>query len=306
MKKQLILVAFVVAIALTSTLVVIPARAGIDSRTWLGSIFDWGTDDYYGKAVYGYEEGSTATLWVKVKNDYTDSLSIPRKINISEVIVGFDWNTNYTNTLTTRVTLDINEIRYFTVTFTVPYANTSATSNKFLHGYTIYVKHLNATGFLVKTMTTGTTYTSNPDFAIYSKVQMEAREKARLNGQLDDPSGGFNSTAAKILWSKADNETNIAKTMYAQGDFTGASTHYGTALSLKNQAYTTENAITGGVQDAQLALINAQAKSFEATANYLNGLSNMWVLIGVAAVLFAIGYIIRGLAALRKPVMATT
>src|SRR3990170_8747879 len=128
MKKQLILVAFVVAIALTSTLVVIPARAGIDSRTWLGSIFDWGTDDYYGKAVYGYEEGSTATLWVKVKNDYTDSLSIPRKINISEVIVGFDWNTNYTNTLTTRVTLGIDEIRYFTVTFTVPYANTSATS----------------------------------------------------------------------------------------------------------------------------------------------------------------------------------
>jgi hypothetical protein len=32
----------------------------------------------------------------------------------------------------------------------------------------------------------------------------------------------------------------------------------------------------------------------------------MWVLIGVAAVLFAIGYIIRGLGALRKPVPATT
>jgi hypothetical protein len=30
----------------------------------------------------------------------------------------------------------------------------------------------------------------------------------------------------------------------------------------------------------------------------------MWVLIGVAAVLFAIGYIIRGFATLRKPVAA--
>jgi len=306
MKKTLILVSLVVALALASAFVVIPAGAGVDSRTWLGSVFDWGTDDYYGRAVYGYEEASTATLWVRVRNDYTDTLGIARKINVTEIIVGFDWNTNYTNTLETRATMDINEVRYFTITFTVPFANATTTSNKFLHGYTIYVKHVNSTGGLVKTMTTGTTYTSNPDFAIYSKTQMEAREKARLNSQLHEPAGGFNSTAAKITWSKAENETNVAETMYAQGDFAGANSHYTTALSLKNQAFTVEQTITGGVQEAQLALMNAQADSFKATANYLNGLSNMWVLIGVAAVLFAIGYIIRGLGALRKPVVATT
>jgi len=53
-------------------------------------------------------------------------------------------------------------------------------------------------------------------------------------------------------------------------------------------------------------VLEAQAKSLEATANYMNGLSNMWVLIGVAAVLFALGYIIRGLGALRKPTVAAT
>jgi len=295
MKKNLVLVAFVVALTLTSAFVVIPTRAGIESRTWLGSIDDW--DDYYGRFVYGYEEGSTATLWVEVENDFAN------KINITEVIVGFDWNTNYTTLLSPLVTIEVTRVRYFTVTFTVPFANTTATSNMFLHGYTIYVKHVNATGHLVNTMTRA--YTSSPEFAIYSKVQMEAREKARLNSQLGPPIGGFNSTAAKILWSRADNETNVAETMYAQGDFIVASNHYDEALSLKNEAYTTENAITGGVQGAQLTLIEAQAESFKATANYLNGLSNMWVLIGVAAVLFAIGYIIRGLGALRKPAVAT-
>ena len=143
MKKNLVLVAFVVALTLTSAFVVIPTRAGIESRTWLGSIDDW--DDYYGRFVYGYEEGSTATLWVEVENDFAN------KINITEVIVGFDWNTNYTTLLSPLVTIEVTRVRYFTVTFTVPFANTTATSNMFLHGYTIYVKHVNATGHLVNT-----------------------------------------------------------------------------------------------------------------------------------------------------------
>jgi hypothetical protein len=141
---------------------------------------------------------------------------------------------------------------------------------------------------------------TNPDFAVYSKAQMDARKMARLNNQLNPPAGGFNSTAAKLVWSQAANETNLAETLYARGDFSGAKTHYSNALSLKDQAFLIEKSLTGGIQDAQLALIKAQANSFEATANYLNGLSNMWVLIGVGVVLFAIGYIIRGFATLRK------
>lgn len=304
MKKPLPIIALVVALTLTATIMVIPATASVQSRTWLGSIHSWGTDDYYGQSVYGYQEGSTATLWIQVNNNFRDSLNVQRKINVSEIIVGFDWNSNYTTTLGPVVTMNIDEVRFFTVTFTVP--NATVVSNLVLHGYTIYVNHLNATGALAGTMTTGTTYTTSPDFAIYSTVQMAARQKARIISQVSEPPGGFNSTTARILWAKSENETDVADTLYSLGDFAGANDHYDTALSWQNQAFTVEQATTGGIQEAELALINAQAKSFEANAAYLMGLSNMWVLIGVAAVLFAIGYIIRGLGALRKPVPATT
>lgn len=297
MKKTLALVAFVLSLTLASAFIANSA-ASIDDRTWLGSTLSWGTDDYYGKAVNGYVEGSTATAWVKVRNDF----GLP--INVSAVIVGFDWNTNYTNTLATPTRLANGEIRYFTVTLTLP--NVTIASNTYLHGYTIYVKHVNSTGGLVQTMTTGTTYTSNPDFAVYSQDQMDARENARLNSQLREPPEGFNSTVAEIVWNQAANETNIASTLYGLGDFAGAKTHYAAALSLKNDAFTTERTTTGGMQSAELSLLNAQAKSFDAQANYFNGLYNMWILIGVAAVLFAIGYIIRGLGSLRKPAPSTT
>jgi len=168
----------------------------------------------------------------------------------------------------------------------------------YLHGYTVYVNHLNATGGPAGTMTK--TYTSVRLFAVYSKDQADAREISKTSSGISKPTGGFNSTAADLLWAQATNETAIADTLYKQGDFTGAKTHYIKALSYKNQAFDTEKTSTGGVQDAQLALLNAQATSAEATANYLNGLSSMWVLIGVAAVLFAIGYIIRGFGSLRR------
>lgn len=298
MKKALALVALMLSVALTTAFIVNSATAGVEDRTWLGSTLSWGTDDYYGKAVNGYVEESNATLCVKVRNDY----GLP--INVTEVIVGFDWNTNYTNTLATRARLANGEIRYFTITFTVP--NVTVASNMYLHGYTIYLKHVNSTGALVQTMTTGTTYTSNPDFAVYSKDQMDARENARLNSQLNEPLWGFNSTAANILWRQAANETNIAETLYSLGDFVNAKTHYAAALSLKDDAFTVERSTTGGIQDAELNLLNAQARGFDAQANYFNGLYNMWILIGVAAVLFAIGYIIRGLGSLRRSTPSTT
>jgi tetratricopeptide (TPR) repeat protein len=298
MKRTFVLVAFALSITLASAFIVSSAIAAVDDRTWIGSTLSWGNDDYYGKAVNGYVEGSVATLWVKVRNDFG------QPINVSEITVGFDWNTNYTNTLATRARLGNGEVRYFTLTFMVP--NVTVASNVYLHGYTIYVKHVNSTGALVQTMTTGTTHTSNPDFAAYSRDQMDAREKARLNGQLNMPFGGFNSTAASILWSQAANETNLAKTFYDLGNFADARAHYAKALGLKNDAFTVERTTTGGVQDGELNLLNAQARSFDAQANYFNGLSNMWILIGVAAVLFAIGYILRGLGSIRKPAVATT
>jgi hypothetical protein len=61
---------------------------------------------------------------------------------------------------------------------------------------------------------------------------------------------------------------------------------------------TAEQAKGGGLDDAQV-------QAFQSQANYLNGLSSMVVLVGVGVVLFAIGYIIRGFAQLRRPVPST-
>lgn len=297
MKKPLMLAVFALSLILASALVINSTIANITSRTWLGSTFSWGTDGYYGTTVYGYQQNSEATVWVGVNNNFG------RPINVSRIIVGFDWNINYTNALATPTRMGTGETRYFTVTFTVP--NTTIASNAFLHGYTIYVQHVNATGALVATMSTGTTYTTNPDFAVYSTDQWDAREAARLNSQLGEPEEGFNSTSARILWAKAANETTVANTFYALGDFSDAKTHYDTALSLKNQAFTVEQTLTGGIQDAELSLLLGQAHSFEAQANFFNGLYYMWVLIGIALVLFAIGYIIRGFSSYRKPAIST-
>ncbi len=294
MKKTLTLVVLVVALTLASAFAVNPAKGWIEERTWLGSMYSWGTDPYYGVAVYGYIEGSTALLTVEVRNHLTTLM------NVTEVTVGFDWNRNYTNTLSTPLKLQGGETRVIAVTFVVP--NITIASNLYPHGYTIYVKHINATGALVDTMKWA--FTSDPRFAVYTQEQYEAREMSRILSGMSMPL--FNSTAAKLSWSKASNETSIAAILYEQGDFTGAKDHYSRALSYRDEAFETEETITGGVQGAELSLVNAMAKSYDAQANYLNGLSNMWILIGVATVLFAIGYIIRGLGALRKPVVATT
>jgi len=297
MKKTLALTALALIMGLTSALIVTPANADIDSASWLGSLYTWGTDIYYGKSVYGYEENSTATLLVEVENH------LAQQMNISTLIVGFDWKTNYTTGYTPVETLKPGETRFFTATVKVPL--TSTVSNLYLHGYTVYVKHVNGTGALVSTMTRAFTSDALRLFAVYSKDQLEARKLSETIEGIGVPIFGFNHTSANLYWAQADNETDFADRMYRQGDFVQAKAHYAAALNYLNLAYNAERTGTGGVQDAQLSLLNAQAESFRAQAAYFNGLSNMWVLIGVAAVLFALGYIIRGLGSLRKPSVAS-
>jgi hypothetical protein len=297
MRKSIALTVLVLVFGLASALMVNSTRADINSATWLGSYYSWGSDPYYGKSVYGYEENSTATLLVEVQND------LGAQMNISAVILGMDWRTNYTVTYVSPETLKPGEIRFFTVTFKVPLTDT--VSNLYLHGYTVYVEHLNSTGGLAGTETRAFTSSALRLFAIYSKDQVDARELSRIISGMDLRLDGFNSTVALLTWSKAFNETNVADMLYRQGDFTGAKAHYTTALAYIDQAFTTEETQTGGVQQAYLDMLNAQAEGFRAQAAYFSGLSSMWILIGVAAVLFAIGYIIRGLGSLRKPAVAS-
>ena len=297
MRKTIAVVVLVLVFGLTSALMVNSAKADIESATWLGSFYSWGSDPYYGKSVYGYEENTTATLLVEVRNH------LATQMNITEVTLGMEWRANYTITYISPETLKPGETRFFTITFLVPLTN--AVSNLRLHGYTVYVKHVNSTGGLISTMTRAYTSSALRLFAIYSKDQVDARELRSIISGIDAPPDGFNSTVALLAMAKADNETSVADMLYRQGAFSGAKAHYTKALSYINQAFSIEETNTGGVQDVYLELLKAQAESFRAQAAYFSGLSSMWVLIGVAAVLFAIGYIIRGLGSLRKPAVAS-
>jgi hypothetical protein len=298
MKKSLAMTVLVLVFGLASALAVRPTYADIESASWLESFFTWGSDLYYGKSVFGYEENSTATLLVEVENH------LATQMNVSDVIVGMDWKANYTTSYIIPQALKAGETRFFTIAFQVPL--TSTASNQYLHGYTVYVKHVNSTGGLTGTMTRAFTSSALRLFAVYSKDQADARELSEIISEINPAISGFNSTTALLTLAKADNETEVADRLYKQGDFSGAKAHYTQALAYLNTAFNVEETTTGGTQQAQLGLLNAMAESFRAQASHFIGLSNMWVLIGVALVLFAIGYIIRGLGSLRKPAVASS
>jgi len=307
MKKLLLLV----AVLLLSTLISMSMinRVGADSIqwwSWRGYVY-FDDDSFYGKRVVAFKESSTATLFISVRNDYRTPppTQVERQINISAVKVGFDWNINYTSaqvSLANPVTMQPDEVRVFTVVFTVP--NATVASNLYLHDYKIFVEHVNSTTGAKKIVETWIEYsfTENYYFAVYSDDQAEARGTERVISKMFQTHPVFNSTGAKVLWDKAQNESNTAGTLYSGGDFAGAKTHYNNALTYINQAFTAEDAKGTSLENAELQLLQAQANALNASANLSNGLSSMWVLIGVAAVLFAIGYVIRGFAALRKPV----
>jgi len=283
------------------------AQAGIrppqGSWKWLGYAYN-GYDAFHRGTVYAYKANSTATMSVTVYNDYVSG----KQLNISALKVGLDWGMNYTSSLTTLdkpFTIPWGESRVIPIIFNVPDLN--VVSNMIQYGYTIYLEHVNSTTG-PKKIVRDTPLLGGTNFVVYSGDQVDAQKTMQIVEEMFDTTDidDFNSTKAKLLWTKAQNETFVAEVLYySQGDFAGAKTHYQTALSLVNQAWDAEETKGGGFDDAQVALMEAQAKSYEASANYLNGLSSMWVLIGVAAVLFAIGYIIRGFATLRKPIPPT-
>jgi len=279
------------------------ARADISSWKWLGYAFN-GYDAFHRTTVYAYEEKSSAILSVTIYNDYVSG----RPLNISALKVGLDWGKNYTSAMTSLnepFVIPWHETRVIPIVFTVP--NLTEVSNQAQYGYTIYLEYVNATTGPQKVIGSDKEFGSN-NFVIYSADQVNAQKTKQIVEEMQSTTSAndFNSTKAKLLWTKAENETFVAELLYTQGDFTNAKNHYANALSLLNQAFAAEDDKGGGFDKAQVQVLEAQAKSLEATANYMNGLSNMWVLIGVAAVLFAIGYIIRGLGALRKPTVATT
>lgn len=294
-KKTFTMTATLLLLIFASFLMLNQVRADSFTATWSGYRYR-GYDSFYGANVVAYEAGSTAVLYVSVTHDYGAYSGM--ELNVSAVGIGLNWGATFNSTQTSKtnsVALKWGESRIFTITFTVP--STANVSNLFRWDYKIYMEHINATGNVyspdIKTRANLNMYY----FVVYSADQAKACHLADTVAGISTLS--WNSTKAEILYEKAMNETSVAANYYMLGAFSSAVTHYETALNLINQAYTAQETAGTRWEDAQVMLVEAQVKYHEGWANFFNGLSNMWTLIGVALVLFAIGYIIRGLAALR-------
>jgi tetratricopeptide (TPR) repeat protein len=277
-----------------STLMVTPihAQSITPTPTWAGYTFK-GVDPFYDDDVVAYEAGSTAILYVHVLNNY----GLP--INVSAVGIRLNWGDAFNSTQASKanpVTLENGESRIFTVTFVVP--SIANVSNLFRWDYKIYIEHINATGFVVDTRIKTRNELALPYFVVYSADQAKFQQIANIIKGM--PALKWNSTEARILSKKAENETSVAESYYKLGEFSNAVTHYEKALKLLNRAFAAEENIGTRREDVEITLLEAQVKWFEGWANFFNGLSNMWTLIGVALVLFALGYIIRGIAMLRR------
>ena len=265
--------------------------------TWAGYTF-LGVDSFYNETVVAYESGSTAVLYVNVQNNYG------ALVNVSAVGISLNWGDTFESTQaneTNPVTLKNGESRIFTITFAIP--STVIVSNLFRWDYEIYLEHVNATGVVYPRDVKTRENLGLPYFVVYSAEQAKSKQIAETIDRINRTLGisvEWNSTAAGIFWKKAMNETSVADYYYRLGLFSNAAKHYKKALSLINDAFSAEESKGTALDNAQVNALNAQVKVAEAWANFANGLSNMWTLIGIALVLFALGYIIRGLAILRR------
>ena len=262
------------------------------TATWAGYAFR-GSDSFYKETVVAYESGSTAVLYVSVTNDYG------AQINVSAVGISLNWGDTFNSTQankTNPVALKEGESRIFTITFAV--LGTENMSNLFQWDYEIYLERVNATGDMVDIDIETRKDLGLPYFVIYSAEQAKSKQISETIDRITPLE--WNSTKAGILWKKAINETSVAEYYYELGEFSHAATHYENALSLIDGAFTAEETKGTRWEEAEIMLVEAQVKWYDGLSNFYNGLTNMWTLIGVALVLFALGYIIRGLAMLRR------
>jgi hypothetical protein len=271
------------------------------TATWAGYEF-CGVDSFYNETVVAYKSSSTAVLYVSVIHNYSTYTGMP--INVSAVGISLNWGDMFNSTQanqTNTVALDWEESRIFTITFKV--ASTVNASNLFMWDYEVYLEHTDGNGTVVDRDVKTRRELELPYFAVYSAEQAKSKQIAETINGIKKELGStaeWNSTRAEVLWKRAMNTTNVAEYFYELGEFFDAYVNYESALGLIDKAFSAEENRGTALEDAKVDALDAQVKETEAWANFANGLSNLWTLVGVALVLFALGYIIRGLAELRR------
>lgn len=276
MKKQLLILALLAAIALTPAIRPALAAPHVQSVQWLAPVFT-GTDSYYDTNVIAYEAETTANMLVRVHNDYTTSSDI-------EIRVLMDWMT--TNVTTDEVTVEGG--KFYTFTVAVPIASTTVASNLYLHSYIIYYVYTTNTD---PPAIIDAVYTTGDNFAVYSGDQAKITDiKHQLNA-MGHYSSIYVTAAARDLLIKAGTEESLGAQTYENGKFADSLSHYQNALNY------TQTGISSDI--TKMTMIE------DSVAGLLDSMKGSMSMMGYGSLLFGIGFLFIGIGviiySIRKP-----
>jgi hypothetical protein len=295
--------------ALISTSAINSAHAYIERFTWLPPYMKKGYDSHYGAYVVIYKDGSTVNLIVPVENDwYLNGL------NVSKVIVSFDWGQNKTLDLSANIEqVGWHETEIFTVGFTA--SATEAASSDWPHEYTIYVEHVNATTGPVETVDTWSRpwnwWSPSYLFVVFPADQANAYDSSQEYDSYASayPTYSFSNINASQLAGQASIKGSLGDMYYTRGDYSLAETQYQNALNLYNQALAAEAEWETKLENAELEIALTEAEANMAMANAMQRQADAAVNQSYSWVLFGVGFVLMGIAtivyAYRKPKVAS-
>jgi hypothetical protein len=293
MRKMPMLLSVIFVVTLISMLATSPAQADIEEETWLPPYIK------KGDGVVIYRHGSTVNLKVPVENDGIE----PGGLNVSKVIIGFDWGQNKTLDLSADIKqVGDGETEIFTVSFTA--SATEAVSSDWAHEYTIYVEHVNATTGTTEVVDTWSRpwWWWSPDylFVVFPTDQADAYDLSLEYSSYYSayPPGSFSNINASQLAGQAYIEGILGSTYYTRGDYAEAETQYQTALDLYSQALAAELEWQTTAQEAGLEINLTESEANMATANAMLRQADALLNQSYAWILFGIGFIFMGIAAI--------
>jgi tetratricopeptide (TPR) repeat protein len=297
MKKLTAVLFSILLCVLISMSAISPAQAYIERFTWLPPYLKKGYDGYYGEYVVIYRHDQTVNLMVPVENDW-----YPEGLNVSKVIISFDWGQNKTLDLSTNIRhVGWYETELFTVSFTA--SATEAVSSEWAHEYIIYVEYVNATTGpteIVGTWSRDWNDFSGPDykFVVFPTDQADALD---LSIEYDAyasayPSYIFSNINASQSAGQANIKASLADTYYMRGDYNTAEIHYQTALDLYSQALAAEAEWRTRVEEAELQIALTEADANLATANAMLRQADAAVNQSYSWILFGLGFVFMGIA----------
>jgi len=262
-----------------------PARATIGgSLYWSGYTF-LGTDSFYGTAsIVAYVNGSTVKLLIPVTS------SPHSYVNVTSINIIFETGLNKTFNYSPVVKIISGETKYFEVSFT---ANQNELSNLVAHTYTVYVNFIKPDATTDKFTKDWDDFNPDYKFVVYSGDQKDIKELAAKCSVYSNLYSYVYTTQARVLAFQANAEVSQASILLNRGDFAGAKTHYGAAVTLYEQALDYEGEKGTQQQDAEMnamlteadaAMISAQALANQAYGYILFGLG--WILIGIGVIIY--------------------